>query len=238
VETIRTIWNDLKLVLKQLNDDLEIPDLQGQYWTLVAADRLRMLHIVKRRSGAFLSTFVLPLETDASNGRRCITLPRSIYDLDKDGGIETLSYWIPSQSGPQLEFKQVTSHRVDPSIIRSITMGGYAAATPEHPYHWREGERIYLDGPGDSLQNIEAKLYCNLPDITSINDYLDEPFDFPKELLHVLTMEVMNRGRMALTYPGQYLTNDGTNRPAGQVLGTPEKTTSVNSAVNNPSNEE
>jgi hypothetical protein len=76
METLRTIWADIARDLKQNNADLEIPDAQGMYWTLFVADRLRSLHILKRNSGAYLSTFVLPVYMDeVFTTRQYIVLP-------------------------------------------------------------------------------------------------------------------------------------------------------------------
>lgn len=233
MESLRTIWADMARDLKQNSADLEIPDAQGMYWTLVVADRMRMQHIVKRRSGAYLTTFVLPVEDDAVfKGRRYVVLPRSIYDIDLDGAVESLSYFDHEACGPG--FKEVILFRTDPSRLRTRSLSLYQRATPEHPYFWREGDRLYLDGPDPELPAIEAKLYTTLPDITEVDP--DAPLDFPKELLVPLKKEVLAMGRFALALPGQHLVADGTNRPAAQVALAPQ-TSSVNNTFNNNPND-
>jgi|JI10StandDraft_1071094.scaffolds.fasta_scaffold328623_3 hypothetical protein len=231
METLRTIWADIARDLKQNNADLEIPDAQGMYWTLFVADRLRALHILKRNSGAYLSTFVLPVYMDeVFTTRQYIVLPASIYDFDLDGAVESLSYYIPDSCGP--EFVEAIGFRTDPSRSRSRAMSTYQKATPSRFQWWREHDRIYLLGADTDVQNIEAKLYNNLPDIDDVDP--DAPFDFPKELISIAKMEILKMGRFALALPGQHLTNDGTNRPQAAVVGDPGKLSSVNSQFSNP----
>lgn len=224
METLRIIWADVKRTLHQGKDDLEIPDLQGWYWTLVVADRLRMQHIVKRRSGAYLTRFVLNVVADtAFPSRRYVVLPRSIYDLDLDGGIHELNYIRKECDRP--EFARVTFARTDPASYRTRQMSFYQKATPAHPYFWREGDKLYLDGVG-LIDKVEAHLYTTLPDVMDADP--DAPLDFPKELIFPLTRALRDMGRFMLSMPGEYLANDGTPRPPTMVAGAPEKTLSVN----------
>lgn len=232
METLRTVWTDIKRDLKQTKDDLEIPDRQGWYWCLVVGDRLRSQHIEKRDSGAFRTTFVLPVVQDpVYTHRRYVELPMSIYDYDLDGGVENLSYYVPSSERP--EFTRVDIFRSDPGRLKIANKSFYQQSTPENPYFWREGKKLYLDGVAttDLIPYIEAKLFCNLPDVLSVDP--DAPFDFPKELLYPLKRAILDMGRFALALPGEHLTNDGTNRPAEQTAGKPEKTVSVSDPVVN-----
>lgn len=232
METLRTIWNDVRRDLKQGKDDLEIPNKQGWYWTLVIADRLRMQHIVKRRSGAFLHTFVLPVQMDTTfPGRPYVELPVSVYDLDLDAGIYNLSYFDNDDGYPP-QFTRMTISRTEPNKERSRSMNPYERACANNPKFWREGPRLYLLGVDAAyVENIEAKLYANLPDINDVDP--DAVLDFPKELIVPLKRALLDMGRFALALPGQYLNNDGTNRPAQQVAGTPGKTVSVNDPLIN-----
>lgn len=234
MDTLRTVWYDLKHDLKQVKDDLEISDAQGMYWTLIVADRLRMQHIVKRRSGAFLTTFVVDVETDTTfSNRRFITLPKSIYDLDMDAGVQSLSYFVPNGNTP--EFRRIELFRTDPSTSRSRNMSFYQRARPDHPYFWREGKRLYLDGVALDLEKIEAKLLTTLPTIQEVDaeGLADQPLDFPRELVYPLKRALLDMGRFALALPGQELVNDGTNRNVQQTAGAPEKTVSVNDPLVN-----
>ena len=230
METLRTIWADIKRDLKQGKDDKEIPDRQGMYWTLVVADRLRMQHITKRSSGAYLTRFVLPVLADlVFTERRYVDLPKSIYDINLDAGVESLCYYKPVQGRP--EFALVTFFRTDPSTSRSRNMSHYQKAGLDHPYFWREGGRLYLDGVHNGLKNVEAHLYTTLPDVNDVKP--DQPFDFPKELLYPLKRALLDMGRFVLALPGEHLINDGTNRPANQATGDPGKTVSVNDPLVN-----
>ena len=164
METLRTVWYDIKRDLKQNKHDLEIPDAQGMYWTLMVGDRMRMQHIVKRRSGAFLVTFVLDVEQDPIfTDRKFVSLPpnKNIYDLDMDAGVESFSYFLADSTRP--EFQRITLFRTDPSRSRSRNMSVYQKASEKHPYFWREGSKFFLDGIHPDLEKIEAKLYTTLP---------------------------------------------------------------------------
>lgn len=237
METLRTIWNDVRRDLKQTKDDFEIPDKQGWYWTLVVADRLRVQHIVKRRSGAFLSTFVLPVLMDeVFPGRPYVELPVSIYDLDLDAGIESLSYF-DNDNGYMPQFTRLILSRTSPSEEASRGLNPYEKACGNNPKFWREGKRLYLLGVDEQhIKAIEAKLYANLPDINDVDP--DAVLDFPRELILPLKRALLDMGRFVLALPGEYLTNDGTNRPAQQVIGTPGKTVSVNSPLINTGEDE
>lgn len=228
METLRTICSDIALDLKQDKDDADIPELQLWYWALIVADRLRMQHIIKRRSGAFLTTFVLPVDRQAPFANRpFVTLPASIYDYDLDAGVESLSYYREDECRP--DFIRVNLSRTSPGELRGREMSVYQSSCNGNPKFWREGDRLYLVGVDAELENVEAKLYTTLPDISNVNP--DQPLDFPKELILPLKMEILRMGRFVLALPGQYLTNDGTNRPAEQVNLAPQ-TASVNSPVN------
>jgi hypothetical protein len=232
MESLRTIWQDIQLDLKQLSDDLEISDAQGLFWVLIAADRLRMQHIEKRSSGAFLRTFVVTVAADPTfTQRRRMELPKSIYDFDGDRGIESITYFDATATRP--EFQRVTFSRTTPARSRTRNMSEYQRAKSSHPYFWREEEWIYLDGIGAAVTQVEVKLFCTLPTIREVDAeaLADEPFNFPSELLYVLKRHVLEYGRFSLSIPGQELVNDGSNRNQGQTLGKPEKTTSVNDAM-------
>lgn len=233
--TLREIWYDIKRDLKQGKDDPEIPDAQGYYWTLVVADRLRMQHIVKRRSGAFLQRYVLPTVQDQVFQHRCyVDLPRNIYDIDLDAGIHELSFYKPNATSP--DFGRITFNRTSPAGLRSRQWDVYQKSSGEHPWYWREGNKIYLDGiKQDLVPNIEAHLFTVLPTLDEVDaqNLVDVQLDFPAELIFPLKRAILDMGRFALSIPGQYLRNDGTNRPQERVLGVPEKTVSVNDPVVN-----
>lgn len=230
METPRTIWYDIRKDAKQASANMEISDAQGIYWVLVAADRLRMLHIAKRRSGAYLSTFVLDVADDAQFAdRRYVELGRDIYDYNLDAGIASLSYYLADATRP--EFTRIELFRSDPSRMHSRFMSEYEKP-PRQRYFWREGSRLWFDkqSVGPLVPKLEAKLYTTLPTIQELdeNNLVDEPLPFPKELLFNLKLYVLDAARRSLSFPGQYLINDGMNRNASMIVGQMGKDTSVN----------
>jgi hypothetical protein len=185
-------------------------------------------------SGTFLTTVVLPVTADATFiERRYVVLPKSIYDIDMDGGIQSMCYYDAEAITP--EFALVTFHRTDDQKLRWLSGSEYQKPRASHPYFRREGKRLYLEGIKATVPNVEVKMYCNLPDLSEVDllNLADQEFDFPKELMYPLKRAILDMGRFALALPGQYLINDGTNRPSNQVAGNPEKTMSVNDPLVN-----
>ena len=64
---LRTVVDDIATDFKQTFDDKQIQKTQIAYWVLMVADRLRSQHVAKRDSGAFLSTYIIPVEEYSAN---------------------------------------------------------------------------------------------------------------------------------------------------------------------------
>ena len=231
--TYRTITSDIVLLLKQDIDDREIAEAQVMYWVLVVADRLRMLHGVKRSSGAYVTTFVLDIQNDADlGGRRYVTIPGRIYDLDMDGAIKYMKYFIPGSDGQFL--REVAFWRTTPAQARSQAGHPDRKPSPHNPQMYREGDRIYLLGVDQNAQKVEAGLALTLPNIEEItDDMLDQELPFPAELIMILQRHVMDLGRWTLSVPKTKLENDGTERGnrMDPDMPMPGKTTSVNDPI-------
>jgi hypothetical protein len=235
--TLRTIVNDISKDLKQTFDDKEVLDIQIAHWVIMIGNRIRSQHIAKRDSGAFLSVFPnVPVQMFTSNagrnqikGRKYIEIPEVIYDYDKDGGIEYISYYLEDiEPGCPPPFTNQTFTRTTPSDVQRIYFSSYEKPTPKNPYFYRVGRYIYFLGVEcANVKNVEIGIYAALKPVTDPELQLDEPFDFPEETLYILKRQVIDLGRFVLLMP-QDKVNDGTNE---QVNVPANKLTSVNELV-------
>lgn len=235
--TLRTIVNDISKDLKQTFDDKEVLDIQIAHWVIMIGNRIRSQHIAKRDSGAFLSVFPnVPVQMFTANagrnqikGRKYIEIPEVIYDYDKDGGIEYISYYVEElEPGCPPPFTNQTFTRTTPSDVQRIYFSSYEKPNPKNPYFYRVGRYIYLLGVECvNVKNLEIGIYAALKPVTDPELQLDEPFDFPEETLYILKRQVIDLGRFVLLMP-QDKVNDGTNE---QVNVPANKLTSVNELV-------
>lgn len=235
--TLRTIVNDISKDLKQTFDDKEVLDIQIAHWVIMIGNRIRSQHIAKRDSGAFLSVFPnVPVQMFTANagrnqikGRKYIEIPEVIYDYDKDGGIEYISYYVEEiEPGCPPPFTNQTFTRTTPSDVQRIYFSSYEKPTPKNPYFYRVGKYIYLLGVECvNVKNLEIGIYAALKPVTDPELQLDEPFDFPEETLYILKRQVIDLGRFVLLMP-QDKVNDGTSE---QVNVPANKLTSVNELV-------
>lgn len=228
--TYRTVTDDLLIILKQHFDDREITFAQALWWVILAADRLKMLHIAKRESGAFMTTFVVDTQQDTDlNDRMFIQLPGQIYDMDLDAGVDYMAYFI---EGDDKHLTRIQFYRTSPAQARSQSGNSDRKPSPRNPHFYREGNRLYLLGVTSDVEKVEIGLFLTLPDITAVD--IDQEIPFPNELLLILQRNVMDIGRWALTMPAVKINNTGSER--NQVAGLPDpgKMVSVNDPALNP----
>ena len=233
--TLRTIVNDISKDLKQISDDKQVLDIQIAHWVIMIANRIKSQHIGKRDSGAFLSIFAnVPVQKfPATNNpneiknRKYIEIPQSIYDYDKDGGIEYISYYIedfePNCPPP---FTNQTFTRTTPKDSARLYFTKDEEPSPKNPYFYRAGKYVYLLGVEcANVKNVEIGIYASLKPVTDPTLNLDEPFDFPEETLYILKRQVLDLGRFVLLMPEERI-NDGATTNTGQIP--TNKLTSVN----------
>jgi hypothetical protein len=228
--TYRTITDDLLITLKQHFDDREITFAQCLFWVLLAGNRLKMLHISKRESGAFMTTFVVDTQTDPDlNNRMYVTLPWQIFDMDLDAGVDYMAYFIP---GEDRHLTRIQFWRTNPAQARSQSGDPDRAPSPRNPHFYREGYRLYLLGIDVDVTKIEVGLFLTLPDITDVD--IDEEMPFPHELMLILQRNVLDIGRWMLAMPATKLNNTGSERNQPMLTSDPGKSVSINDPVLNP----
>jgi hypothetical protein len=215
---LRVIVDDLATSFRQITDDKNVQKSQIAYWVVVFGNRLKMQHIGKRDSGQHLSIYAnIPFQTfDTVNnpnevpGRKYIELPTSIFDYDKDGGIEYMSYYMTEQKPTcPPPFTNVTFSRTSPGDAKRLYMGPYEKPTPTNPYYYRVGSFLYTLGiECVNPDYAEIGIYSTLKPITAADFDLDANFDFPEELLPQLIKQVLDLGRFVMMMPVER-TNDG-----------------------------
>ena len=231
---LRHIVDDIAKDLKQVFDDKIVQRSQIAYWVLMVGNRIRSQHIAKRDSGAFLHTFSkIPVLTYASvsnpdqvNNRKYIILPKSIYDYNKDGGIEYISYYIeddkPSCPPP---FTKQTFTRTTPSTSQRLYYTIEETPSPTQPYFYRVGSHLYFLGiECVEVKHVEIGIYNTFDPLTTID--MDAELDFPDETLIILKRQVLDLGRFTLMLP-QERVNDGADETSGKGVPT-SKLVSVN----------
>lgn len=233
---LRHIVDDIAVDLGQIIDDKKVQKSQVAFWVILIGNRLKSQHIGKRDSGAFLSTFdEIPVQIknvsknpNEIKNRKFFFLPKTIYDYDKDGGIEYISYSIDcAPAGHPPAFTNVTFSRTTPGKSKRLYFSKYETPSPSNPYFYRVGDYIYLLGiECVEIKNIEVGIYATLDPVTEID--LDAPFDFPEELMIILKRQVLDLGRWALLMPNERL-NDGNDDVNNQQKSIPtNKLVSVN----------
>lgn len=231
---LRHIVDDIAEDLKQTLDDKTIQPIQIAYWIILIGNRLKFQHIGKRDSGSFLNVYdEVPVETKTISklpneikNRKYIRLPRSIYDYNKDGGIEYISYCLDDpQEGCPPPFTNVTFDRTTPSKSHRLYFSKYEKPSPAQPYFYVVHDYVYLLGiECVDIKTLEIGIYSTLDPVTEID--LDKPFDFPDELLSILKRQVIDLGRFSLLMPEEKI-NDGANQIGANAVPT-NKLVSVN----------
>lgn len=216
VTPLRHIVDDIEVDLKQTLDDRTITKPQIAYYVLLIANRLKAQHIEKRDSGAFLSTYVdIPIVTETTSenpnkvkNRKHFLLPKCIYDYNEDRGIDYISYSVDEDCELDVpRFTKIKFNRTTPSKSEILYYNGYTEPNPSNPYFYRIGDYIYLLGVEKvDVKKVEIGIYTTFDPVTTIK--LDDPFDFPEELLAILKRQVLDLGRFSLLLPQERI-NDG-----------------------------
>lgn len=231
--TYRHIVDELHESLEQTIDDPKLTKSHVAYWVIMMGNRLKMQHISKRDSGAYLHIFPnVPVESHSANsedevkGRKYILLPRQVYDYDLDKGVSYISYYLEDDI-PECppRFTHQTFYRTTPAKAARTYYNPYEAPRPSHPFFYRNSDHIYFLGLEKvPVKTVEIGIYSTIPPVTDIN--LDDPIDFPEELIAVLQRQVLDLGRFSMMLP-QDLVNEGRNN-LGNANVPEQKITSVN----------
>lgn len=215
--TYRYAANSVLQVIKQTSDDAYSIDIIA-YWCSVVANRLLQQHLKKqehdRKNGTYLSIYdnvpvtVSPISTppDIVSGRKWIELPEILVELPDDGGIEYISYTFDTGCCKEPAWMVATFQRTKPSTAARLNMNPYEKPSPENPYFYVVGNKVYFLGTECvTMHDVEIGIYStSMPDPCN----LDDPIKLPDHLVEIMLAQVTNMGRFLLAYPKDR-TNDG-----------------------------
>jgi hypothetical protein len=205
--TLRYVVFDILEDFKQAYSQADVSEYQLTYWVLIHADRLKKQHIQKIDSGEYLAIYPNVSVSQDSNGNKYITLPARIYDFDLDKGVSFITY--DQRSGDDHPvFTNITFGRTTPAKAKRLSMRPQESPSPDNPYFYRVGDKLYFLGLSDvSVPTVEVGIYQTLnPADLSLD--IDQPFDFPQDLIPILKRQVLDLGLFALNVPSD-LKNDG-----------------------------
>ena len=202
--TLRQIVYDALRKVRENHPEANVTPAQVAYWVIVHGDRLRKMHIGQIPTGRFMVTYDdIAALVDPNTGRNYFVLPTSIYDFENDAGIDYITYNAAIDlDDPTFTSVQVT--RTTPAESRRLYMSADERPSPSNPYFYTSVDRVYLLGCEQiNLTTIEAGLYTTLQAYDTALD-LDQVFDFPQELIPMLTAEVVAMGLFITKIPREY----------------------------------
>ena len=213
--TLRMVIFDILKDFKQVYADADISPFSVMYWVLTFADRLRKQHVEKIDSGAYTYRFNnVPVVVDPVTGRNYFELPSSIYDFDKDDGIDYVSY-PPEMDLSMPMWGSVIFTRTTVGNAMTLYFRDEEMPKPSNPYYYRQNKYVYLLGVEQiNLTNVEIGLKTTLEPASLTTD-IDQPFDFPQDLLPILKRQLLDIGRFVMQIPSD-LINDGAGFDAKQ----------------------
>lgn len=212
-DTIKIVADEIAVTIKQTFDDKEVSRAQIVYWLTITANDLLGKHNMKRDSGAFMTTFAaVPVKVASANsknikkGAKYIELPGFIFDFDQDGGVEYIAYYNDAEEcGDDLGRK--TIQRTSPSQLQWLDKSLNTRPSPRNPYWYRSGNIIYLRGIEKvPVKMVEMGIYMTIDPLEKID--INQPFNFPQELMKVLKMQVVDLARYSFLFPADR-SNDG-----------------------------
>lgn len=206
--TIRYVIFDILGDLKSVYDDAALTPFKIFYWCYIFADRLRKQHIEKIDSGAYVERFEeILVSVNPVTGRNYFVLPKAIYDFDKDGAVDYITYQASWDLSLPM-FSSVTFTRTTPGKAARLYFREDERPTPANPYFYRQGDEIILLGVEEiNVLKVEAGLKTSLGPVDSTID-IDQPFDLPTDLLPLLKRQLLDIGRFVMMIPADRV-NDG-----------------------------
>jgi hypothetical protein len=218
--TYRYVANSVQEVLKQNTDDADIPLAQILFWASVIANNLRKLHLDKQlkkgsMNGTFLSVWdnvpvqnapaSLPPATIAN--RKYVDIPEALVELIFDQAVNYITYSYDTGCCDSPAWIDVVFSRTTPSAARRLYMNPHEKPSPENPYFYVIGDKIYFLGiECVTVRTIEMGLYTNYDPNTPCD--LDDRVPLPDHLIETLLAQLVNMGRFSFAFPKDR-TNDG-----------------------------
>jgi hypothetical protein len=223
MEPLKVIVDEIRTSIKQTFDDKNVSRAQAAFWVIIIGNRLLSQHNAKRDSGQFLNAYIVPVitpkETVLPNiiaGRKYIELPFQIFDYDRDGGVEYMSFYNPEEGClPHNRIKKV--ERASVSQLEWLQMDKNTRPSPKNPYFTRLGDIFPIHGiESVPVKEIEIGIYQTISSLDKID--LEAPFMFPAELMPELKRQVTDLARYNFLFPSDK-SNDGSDATGNQQQG-------------------
>jgi len=236
MSTLRQLVNSVDIHLQQTGDDKKIPPNQLVLWGQWLVNKYTAYKYQTVDTGAFLtimpSVSVLKASTLTTNiilGEKYSVLPRAILDLEKDRGVDYITY-ARNDYPDNVDMGVIQPFtRISPREARRLYYSKYEKPSTVNPYWYLHGSYIGYLGIGNiNISTVEMGLITSFdPWIThSIDDDLPILTDFGDEIFK----DMAELGRFALLIPEER-TNQGAYQPEGSPPG--QRMTSVNKSVEN-----
>lgn len=199
--SLRIHIDETLTTVKQIFDDRSVSRAQVAYMYIICANKLKGQHIIKRSSGAFLTTFK-KIPVTVVDGRKQVDLPGSIFDFDEDDGIDYIAYHSNGDEHCPPRFTNVAFERTTPSMSAWLYNNAYTKPKPSLPYFYRtEGKIVFLGIEKVPIKFVEMGLYLIIDPLQEID--IDAPFQFPDELLQDLKRMVLDLIRFNFVFPSK-----------------------------------
>lgn len=221
--TIRQLASSLHESLKQTFDDADITLPMVVFWVQFFINKYQAAKVSPRyqrrmnTSGMYLSIYsdleVTSATTNTNpnvvSGRKYITLPTSIHDLESDGGIAYVSYG-DFEDSCQPSFAGVRFTRTSPTAAMYLYKNPYEKPSPSNPYFYRiNNNYVYLLGIENvSVQSLEAGLYTTFDPFSMSS--LDNDINLDEALVADVYRNVFDLGRFVMLIPSDPR-NEGTD---------------------------
>ena len=237
--TLRQLAGSIHVQLKQSIDNADVTFAQAVFWTSFFINKVRYSKLTLQSSkdgysapidtGQYLSIYSdVPVTEFTANvnpnqvkGRRYFVLPAQVYNFDKDGGIDYITYspfdemCLPNWAGVKFQ-------RTTPAKARRVYFSPYEKPAPNNPYWYRIGNYIYLLGIENiDISKVEVGLINTFDPFTLCN--LD--IEVGDEEMHdYITKSVLELGQFSLMIPKD-TTNSGTDNtnvgdiPKAKIIG-------------------
>jgi hypothetical protein len=204
MNALKIIVDEIRTTIKQTFDDKEVSRAQVAHWVIIVGNQLLGKHIFKRDSGAFLVPYIVDVQTNGI--RKFIEMPADIFDFDRDGGIELMSYYNPDEKCKP-EYRKRKIQRTSPSELEWLETGEHTKPSPSDPYFWRAGNIISIEGiESVPVKKVEVMIYQTINPLEKID--LNKEFTFPAELLDTLKRQVTDLARYSFFFKNDNA-NDG-----------------------------
>jgi len=226
-DLVYSIWT----ILKQNFDDGELTQEHILFWVLMNSNAMRAQSIEK---GLDISSDVrvfssVPVLIDTATGRKYSELPASIMVLNKNRGVNYISYnYLMDDNRPA--FGSILFNMTTQTKARILYYNEDEKPSATQPYAYvvsldnQAIKRIYYLGIENiNILAVEMGLLVTT-DLSNVD--INGELDLPDHLIPILTRQILDLGRLALLLPADWK-NDGANSLNQQSIPT-SKITSVN----------